>query len=195
VQAVDPSIQASDTLEDRGSEHARIAKAAALLLDEPKPSSGQNLRAKCRPDVDKPDAPRGAVNGIDYALQHRVEGFSANRIEEVTHREIVGYPKVVQVGNDDFDVAAPVLTPPRRQTGARDLRQGGGYLDTDNSAEGPSCRLVDNATLSTSEFHKSVAIGDAEVMKCSGQNMPGRWHVALAAGASVLRLIGIAGRV
>ena len=128
-------------------------------------------------------------------MQHRVEGFSANRIEEVTHREIVGYPKVVQVGNDDFDVAAPVLTPPHRQTGARDLRQGGGYLDTDNSAEGPSCRLVDNATLSTSEFHKSVAIGDAEVMKCSGQNMPGRWHVALAAGASVLRLIGIAGRV
>jgi hypothetical protein len=89
-------------------------------------------------------------------------------MEEVTDGEIVGHPELRCVGDHDLYVPASVLVSPRRQIGASDLGQGGGNLDADDSAEGPSCGLMDNSTFSTSEFHKSVAIGDSEVVKRSG---------------------------
>ena len=96
------------------------------------------------------------------------------------------------VGDHDLDVPASVLMSPRRQTGASDLGQAGGDLDADDSAEGPSCGLMDDPTLSASEVHEGVAIGDSEVAERSGQHMPGRWRVVHSIGMVVLRLMGIA---
>ena len=89
-------------------------------------------------------------------------------MEEVTDREIVGHPECGYVGDHDLDVPASVLASPRGQTAASDLSQDRGDLDADDPAEGPSRGLMDDSTLSTSEVHKDVAIGDSEVAERSG---------------------------
>ena len=87
---------------------------------------------------------------------------------EVTDREIVGHPECRYVGDHDLDLPAAVLVSPRRQTAASGLGQDRGDLNADDPAEGPSRGLMDDSTLSTSELHKDVAIGDSEVAERSG---------------------------
>jgi hypothetical protein len=109
-----------------------------------------------------------AVDRVNDPSQDRVKRFMLNGMEEVTDREIVGHPEFRCVGDHDLHPPASVLMPARRQIGTSDLRQGGGDLDPDHSAEGPSCGLMDDSTLSASEVHKGVAIGDPEVAERSG---------------------------
>jgi hypothetical protein len=143
-------------------------------------------------DIDQPDTPWHAVDRIDYASQDRVKRFIAERIEEVTDREIVGHPKLRDVGDHDLHVSASVLMFPGSQTGASDFGQDGGDLDANDSAEGPSGSLMHDSTLATSELHKGVAIGDSDVAEHSGEHMPRGRHVVPSIGMIVLRLIGIA---
>ena len=51
---------------------------------------------------------------------------------------------------------------------------------------------MDDATLSASEVHEGVVIGDAEVAEGSGQHVPGRWRVRQSVGMVVLGLTGMA---
>jgi hypothetical protein len=143
-------------------------------------------------DIDQSDTPWLAVDGIDYASQDRVKRFVAKRIEEVTDREIVRHPEFRDVGDHDLHVSASVLMSPCSQTGAGDFGQGGGDLNANDSAEGPSSGLMHNSTLSTSELHKGVVIGDSEVVERSGQDMPRGRHVVPPIGVVVLGLMGIA---
>ena len=76
-------------------------------------------------DIDQSDTPRLAVDRIDYASQDRVKGFVAERIEEVTDREIVGHSEFRDVGDHDLHVSASVLMSPRSQTRAGDFGKGG----------------------------------------------------------------------
>ena len=121
-----------------------------------------------RKDVDQPDAPRVAVDRVNDASQDRVERFVLEGMEEVTDREIVGHSEFRCVGDHDLYVPASVLMSPRRQTAPSDLGQGGGDLDADDSAEGPSRSLMDDPTLSTSEVDEGIVIGDSEVAERSG---------------------------
>jgi len=143
-------------------------------------------------DIDQPDTPWRAVERIDDASQDRVKRFTAERIEEVTDREIVGHSKFRDVGEHDLHVSASVLTLPRSQTGASDFGEDGGDLDANDSVEGPSGGLMHDSTLATSELHKGVAFGDSDVAERSGEHMPRRRHVVPSIGMIVLRLIGIA---
>jgi hypothetical protein len=143
-------------------------------------------------DVDQSDAPGLAVDRIDYAPQDRVKRLIAERIEEVTDREIVGHPEFRDVGDHDLHVPASVLMLPRSQTRASDFGQDGRDLDANDSAEGPSGGLMHDSTLSTSELHKGVAIGDSDVVERPGEHMPSGRHVVPSIGMIVLRLMGIA---
>ena len=118
-------------------------------------------------DVDQPNTSRVAIDRVDDASQHRLKRFTRKGMEEVTDREIVGHPEIRCVGDHDLYAPASVLMSPRRETGASDLGQHGGDLDADDSAEAPSCGLMDNSPFSTSEVHKSVALGDSEVVERS----------------------------
>ena len=182
----------SATLEDRSSIYARIAKAAPLFLQEPKSPCRKNPRAQPWMDIDQPDTPRRAVDRIDDASQDGVKRFIAKRIEEVTDREIVGHPEFRYVGDHDLHVPASVLMSSRSQTGASDFGEDGGDLDATDSAEGPSSGLMHHSTISTSELHKSVAIGDSEVVECSGEHMPTGRHVVPSVWMVMFGLMGIA---
>jgi hypothetical protein len=146
-------------------------------------------------NIDQSDTPWLAVDRVDDASQDRVKHFIAERIEEVTDREIVGNLEFRDVGDHDLHVSASVLMSACSQTGASDLGQLGGDLDADDSAEGPPGGLVHDSTLSTSELHKSVAIGDSEVVERPGKHMPSGRHVVPAIGMVVLGQMGIARRV
>jgi hypothetical protein len=143
-------------------------------------------------DIDQPNAPWRAVDRIDYSSQDRVKRFVAERIEEVTDREIVGHREFGDVGDHDLHVPASVLMSPHSQTGASDFGQDGGDLDANDPAEGPFSGLMHHSTLTTSELYKSVAIGDSEVVERSGEHMPSGRHVVPSIGMVMLRLIGIA---
>ena len=161
----------SATLEDRGVRAGAtvIEKPAALLLQEPKSPGGENLRTRffCCASEDQPDTPRVAVDRLDDASQDALKSLTRKGIVEVTDREIVGHPEIRCVGDHDLYAPASVLMSPRRETGASDLGSHGGDLDADDSAEGPSSGLMDNSPFSTSEVHKSVALGDSEVVERS----------------------------
>ena len=156
------------TLEDRGSVDASIAKPAPLLLQEPKSPRGKNVRTQPWVDVDQPDTPRVALDRVKDGSQDRVHRFTVKGIEEVADRELVGDAEFPYVGNDDLYVFAAVLMSARCHAGASDLGQGRSDLDPDDFAKRPACGLMDNATLSASEVHKSVAIGDSQVGERSG---------------------------
>jgi hypothetical protein len=141
-------------------------------------------------DIDQSDAPRRAVDRIDDSPQDRVKRFIAERVEEITDREIVGHPEFRDVGDDDLHVSASVLMSSRGQTGASDFGQDGGDLHANDSAEGPSGGLMHDSTLSTSELHKRVAIGDSEVVERPGENVPRGRHVVPSIWVVVLGLIG-----
>ena len=143
------------------------------------------------PQVDEPDRPRVAIDGVDDASQDRLKRLTREGMPEISDREIVGHPKLLCVGDHDLDVRASVLMPSGRQIGARDLGQGGGDLDADHAPEGALGRLVDDSALAASEVDEGVAIGDAQEAEGSGQRPPGRWHVGLSIGMVVLGLNGI----
>ena len=84
-----------------------------------------------------------------------------------------GTGELLCVGDHDLDVRASVLMPSGRQIGARDLGQGGGYLDADHAPEGVFGRLMDDSTLAASEVDEGVAIGDAQEAEGSGRRPPG----------------------
>jgi hypothetical protein len=140
-----------------------------LLLQEPKSPGGENLRTRffCWESEDQPDTPRVSVDRLDDASQDALKSLTRKGIVEVTNREIVGHPECRYVGDHDLDVPAAVLVSPRRQTAASGLGQDRGDLDADDPAEGPPRGLMDDSTLSTSELHEDVAIGDSEVAERS----------------------------
>jgi hypothetical protein len=164
----------SATLEDRdwkaGPIGGGIEKPAALLLQQPKSPGGENLRTCIfrRKSEDQPDTPGVAVDRLDDASQDALKGFARKGMVEVTDREIVGHLESRYVRDHDLDLPAAVLVSPRRQSAASGLGKDRGDLDADDPAEGPSRGLMDDSTLSTSELHKDVAIGDSEVAKRSG---------------------------
>ncbi len=147
-----------------------------VLLQEPKSPGREHLRT-VGPQVDEPDTPRVAIDGVDDAPQDRLKRLTREGMPEISDREIVGHRELLCVGDHDLDVRASVLMPSGRQIGARDLGQGGGDLDADHAPEGAFGRLVDDSTLAASEVDEGVAIGDAQEAEGSGQHPPGRCHV------------------
>ena len=138
------------------------------------------------PQVDEPNTPLVAIDGVDDASQDRRKRLTLEGMPEISDRELVGHPELLCVGDHDLDVRAAVAMPSSRQIGARDLGQRGGNLDADHAPEGALGRLVDDPTLAASEVDEGVAIGDAQEAEGSGQLPPGRWRVGQSIGMVVL---------
>jgi hypothetical protein len=179
----------SAALEDRYSIGAGIDEAARLLLREPKSLRREDRRTRTvpRPYVDQPNASGVAFNRLSDASKERRQGVIPERLEEVADREIVWHHELVHVGDNYLHVLAAMLMCPRGQRGASDLRERWRDLDTDNAAEWSTGGLMHHSAFSTPKVDKCVAIGNPDVPKGSGEDVPGSRHVVDPIVTRVLR--------